>query len=459
MKVGTLRGRLVIAAAAAVLLAVALFGFAASALVASELGDASDRSLRARAGDVARLSASAPALLGSAGALDAASGGRQLDVEVLDARGRIVGRSLSLGARLLPRTGAVERALRDGRGGFDDARIGDRSVRLYAAPLAQAGGPAAGGAVIVASDVSDIDAIADRVRAVLLIAGAIAALLGAAVAAGLVGRALRPLRRLSTGAAQIERSADASQRLPAPGTDDEADELAAALNRMLDALQHAQDRERRLLADASHELRTPLTALAGNVEFLAAHGSTPELIADLQHDTVRLRRLVDDLLILEREGAMQSTTETVDLSALAEDTGAQPRLDVDATPGVIVAGEADALRRALGNLVENALIHGPAEGRVLVLVRATEAEATLAVTDEGPGLPRDAHSAAFERFWRGPDAQGRPGSGLGLAIVQATAARHGGSITVDGATITLHLPLYATSPPPATRPMRDTARR
>jgi len=119
----TLRARLVAASLGAILAALALFGIAASAITAQELRSSLDQALRQRARDVARLSVSAPAVLTAPGALEAPGGGRQVVVEVLDARSRIVARSLTLGARILPRDRAVTRALA-GHSGFEDLQLG-----------------------------------------------------------------------------------------------------------------------------------------------------------------------------------------------------------------------------------------------------------------------------------------------------------------------------------------------
>ncbi len=455
----TLRGRIVLAAAVAVLLAVFAFGMAASRYVEGQLRSATDKSLRERAGDVARLSVSAPAVLQAAGTLDAAPGGRQLDVEVIDARGRVVGRSLSLGARLLPRTPAVTTALRDARAGYADVRIAGQPVRLYAAPLAETGGATAGGAVIVASRVDDIDDLTHGIRTGLLVAGLLAALLGALVAAALVARALAPLRRLSAGAARIEASGDPAQRLPESDAErrDEVQDLAHALNGMLIALESTRERERRLLADASHELRTPLTALAGNVDHLARHGADPELIDDLRDDAARLRRLVDDLLTLEREGSAVAPTDPVALDALVREAAhLDPRVTARVDEPVTVPGDEDALRRAIGNLVENALVHGPPDGPITVALRRDgQGRALVSVTDSGPGIPPQERQAAFERFSRGADAAGRPGAGLGLALVQTTSVRHGGEATIDGSTVTIALPAPPATGPPGPKAARE----
>ena len=109
---------------------------------------------------------------------------------------------------------------------------------------------------------------------------------------------------------------------------------------------------------------------------------------------------------------------------------------------VLVRGEREALGRAVGNLVRNARRHGPPGGRVTVTVRAAGERALVTVADEGPGLSAEEAERAFERFWRGPGAQGA-GSGLGLAIVRAIAERHGGSVRVEGSSFTLDLPREA----------------
>jgi signal transduction histidine kinase len=442
MRPRTLRGRLTAAAALAVVLAVAFLAVCARVLVAHQLYASLDSSLRRRATDVARLSVSAPALLTAPGALESPVAGRQLSVEVLDRQGRFVARSLTLGAKLLPDTKVASDALRHGRGGFADVRLGSEPVRLYAAPLPAEGGSAAGGAVLVASSTTDIDETLHRLGLLLVLSGLLAAGVGGAAAALLTHRGLGPLARVSSAAAEIERTGDASRRLPDPQADDEVGELTRTLNRMLAALDAARLRERRFLADASHELRTPVTSLAGNVDFVARHGVNPEVLADLQLDTQRLQRLVGDLLALERESAGPAPDQPVRLDAVVADAVAgRPRARVIACVPATVRGEPDALRRALDNLLHNAEVHGPPEGDVTVSLTVAEGLAALAVHDEGPGLDPADLEHAFERFWRAPDAAGRPGSGLGLAIVRATAERHGGSVTVDGSTVAIALPM------------------
>jgi two-component system sensor histidine kinase MprB len=438
----TLRARLIAAAGGSIVVAVALFGLATVLLVRAELRSSLDRALRQRAQDVAQLAVSAPAVLTDPGSLEGPGSGRQLAVQVIDSRGRILARSLTLGAQLLPEDRLEMRARVSGRPGFEDITVAGRPYRVYAAPIAQTGGPASGGAVLVASDTSDISDTLSHLGVVLALSGAAAALLAVGAAALLTRRGLRPLRRLADAAGEIERTADPSRRLPESGVADEIGRLEGVLNRMLASLESSRAVERRFLADASHELRTPVTSLLGNVEFAARHGADEEVIADLQRDAARLARLVDDLLVLERSGAAQQDLQAVDLQRLVDDVvGAHTdgRVVAGSVEPVEVRGEADALARVLENLIENGLVHGPPAGRVTVSLRRRGDRALLTVSDEGPGPSPEQHERLFERFWRGSDAADRPGSGLGLSIVSAIVERHGGRVTVDGSAFTVEL--------------------
>jgi signal transduction histidine kinase len=442
----SLRARVAIAAAVAIVVAVVLLGIAVSALLGSQLTGSLDRSLHARAVEVARLAAATPDLLTEPGALEGRITGGALFVEVVDRRGRIVARSGGLGGRVLPATAALRASL-DARHqpGYADAMLGSDAIRLYVAPLGEVGGgAAAGGAVIVAGTTADIDATLRTTHRIIVVCALVAAALAALLATLLARRALGPLRRLSSGARAIERSGDASARLPMPAAGDEVGELAATLNAMLASLERARAAEQRFVADASHELRTPLTALRGNAAYVARHGADPAALADIEADAARLSALLDDLLALAREDAAAPAAggpvelERIARAAAAADADATVLIDADAA-GLTVLGERPALERAVANLVQNARAHGPAGGRITVTISRDGERARLSVSDEGPGLGPDAAEQAFERFWRGPAAAGG-GSGLGLAIVRAIAERHGGSASIDGARFTIELP-------------------
>jgi signal transduction histidine kinase len=444
----TLRARLAVAVAVAVLAAVALFAIVTVLLVRHELRGSLDGALRQRAQQVAQLAVLTPAVLSTPGTLESPASGRQLAVEVIDARGRILARSVTLGARLLPQDRLARAALRPGRTGFEDVRISDRQFRLYAAPIADATGPAAGGAVLVASDTTDISSTTSHLGLVISLIGAAVCVLAALATAILTRRGLRPLQRLAVAAGEIERTADPSRRLPDPAqrrgrtADDEIGALTGVLNRMLAALEQSRAGERRFLADASHELRTPVTTLLGNVEFAARHGADEEVLGELRRDAERLARLVDDLLALERVGASEPELVPVPIADLARELASEhDRVSVaEPAAGVRVRGDLDALRRLLENLIENALVHGPEDGEVTIIVATREHSALVTVADQGRGPDPGERERLFERFWRGQDAAGRPGSGLGLAIVAAIADSHGGRVIVDGPRFTVELP-------------------
>jgi two-component system OmpR family sensor kinase len=436
----TLRLRSVVAAAVGIVVALVLGGALVSVLVSRHLHRSLDHTLRQRAVQIAQLNASAPALLTTPGALDSPVGGTQLLVEVVDRKGAIVARSLSLGGRVLRTGPLVSAAIGDGAATYTNDALGTEQLRVYVAPLANIGGPARGGAVVVAASTHDLDETLASLHLFVVLTGLAAALLGAGAVALLMGRALEPLRRLARGAAEIERTGDPHRRLPLPQTRDEVAQLADTLNDMLASLERSREREGRFLADASHELRTPLTALRGNVEYVARRGATPEVIAELERDADRLARLADDLLVLSREeSGEEPAEEIVDVAALATKlAGSEPDVEAVVEPGVRVRGERAALERAVGNLLQNARKYGPEEGRITVTVAGRDGQALLTVSDEGKGLQPYEAEQAFRRFWRGRNS--RSGSGLGLPIVRAIAERHGGRAYAEGSSFTIELP-------------------
>src|ERR1700722_14152833 len=167
----SLRVRLTLAAAGTILAAVVLFAVATVVIVDHELRSSLTTALRQRAQEVAQLAVSAPAVLNDPGALESPVSGRQIAVEVLNAHGRLLARSDSLGAELLPTGGVTRAALRHATAGSESVTIGGRPFAVYAAPIADAGGPAAGGVVVAASDTSDIAHTTGRLGVLVGLAG------------------------------------------------------------------------------------------------------------------------------------------------------------------------------------------------------------------------------------------------------------------------------------------------
>ncbi len=316
--------------------------------------------------------------------------------------------------------------------------------------------------LVYALPLSDIDHTLARVRVFLLIG-----VLGGAVLALLAGlfvsaRAMRPIVELTDAAREIERTRDASQRLPHPEAEDEIAELARTLENMLGALDSARsdtlsmlDRQREFVADASHELRTPLTSVLANLELLTEElsGEQAETAEAALRSTRRMRRLVGDLLLLARADARRvQPRRPTDLARVLVDAASElgpmadhHELSIHAEPA-IVEGVSDELHRLVLNLLENAVRHTPPGTAVRATTRERDGEAVITVEDEGPGIPPELRQRVFERFVRGGRDGGR-GSGLGLAIVRSVAQSHGGSVTLDepdssaGTRFTIRLPV------------------
>jgi two-component system, OmpR family, sensor kinase len=258
-----------------------------------------------------------------------------------------------------------------------------------------------------------------------------------------VGHALEPLRRLT---AQLKaRRVNALEDLPPTRLPDEVQPLVLALNDLLGRLRAALERERAFMADAAHELRTPLTALHLQMGMLARAGSDSERAAameTLSAGVQRAIRLIEQMLALARqEPRAESHRVPVRLDELAREIVAElvpladaGRIDlgVAAAQPATVAGDPDALRTLLRNLVDNAARYTPPGGRVDVTVETAAAGPRVTVTDDGPGIPPDERARVLDRFYRRAGTT-PTGSGLGLAIVKAIADAHGATVTLaDG---------------------------
>jgi len=239
---------------------------------------------------------------------------------------------------------------------------------------------------------------------------------------------------------------------------DEFADLGAGFDHMAARLQELLDGQRRLLHDVSHELRSPLARLQAAADLMRQQPErAPEFLERIQRDTGRMDRLVGELLTLARldAGMAGDMSERVDLGALMDDIandealeaqGKDCRIEVDVPEGLAVAGSGDMLRRALENVVRNALRHSPRAGTVRLTARADAGGegVGIAIEDQGPGVPEDQLKAIFEPFVRGEGSRGA-GYGLGLAITRRAVAAHGGSVVArnlpgGGLSVVLRLP-------------------
>jgi len=260
-----------------------------------------------------------------------------------------------------------------------------------------------------------------------------------------VSRELRPLTELARSVAR--RTPDALDPISEHGVPAETWPLVRSLNDLLARLQTALQTQRDFIADAAHELRTPLTALQLQTQLLERASDDRDrqaAIGDLRAGLERATHVVQQLLTLARAepGANQPAPVAVDLADLCrqsviDHTALAATRDIDlglaeCPPAVSAAGQAEALRTLLDNLVANAVRYTPAGGRVDVRCGKDDQGIWLEVEDNGPGIPPQERERVFDRFYRRA-GQSASGSGLGLAIVQAIARQHGAQVRLDDA--------------------------
>ncbi|MBI2308851.1 MAG: HAMP domain-containing protein [Rhodocyclales bacterium] len=289
-----------------------------------------------------------------------------------------------------------------------------------------------------------------------LLAGSLVSLLFAALLAGYFSRPIRSLRAAFDAVAEGRLETRAG---PAMGRRrDELADLGGDFDRMVERLQSLLGAQRRLLHDVSHELRSPLARLQAAVGLLQQQPDRAgELVARIERDTARMDQLVGELLTLARlESGMAGTaTAEVDLAAMIETVAADVRFEAEATACAVAVelerplrlrGNGELLRRAVENVLRNALRHSPAGGVVEIAASADAAAdvVSIRIADRGPGVAEADLERIFEPFARGGRAEG-DGYGLGLAITRAVAGMHGGGVRAinrsgGGLAVTITLP-------------------
>ena len=290
------------------------------------------------------------------------------------------------------------------------------------------------------------------------IAGAsgLAALLALLTGLAVARRITRPVTRLI----RVTRAMGGGDRaarvgpVAAPG---ELRELATAFDQMADGLDREEQLRRDLVADIAHELRTPIAVLQAGHEALldGVAEPTPEQLASLRDEVLRLARMVGDLQTLAAAdaAAMQLTLRPGDLASIAATAADSLAGQFEAagitlcrqlTP-VPVLADAHWLHQVVTNLLTNALKFTPAGGLVTIEAGPADGQARLRVSDTGTGIPAEELPRIFNRFWRGRQASTVSGSGIGLAIAAELAQAHGGQLTAasqpgQGTELTLTLP-------------------
>jgi two-component system OmpR family sensor kinase len=285
-----------------------------------------------------------------------------------------------------------------------------------------------------------------NLAALILLVGAAGVLTALAAGWFLAGRALAPIKRISSAAAAVS-SSNLAERIDVSRMETELADLATDFNDAFDRIQHAFEQQTRFTADASHELRTPLSIVLSQSELALRKPRTEdeyrEMLEVIHRAAGRMKGVVEGLLTLARADAGQTSlklsefdlrevvVETCDmLQPIAGERNVVIERRLDHAP---IAADRDRLSEAIANLVSNAIRYNVPGGRVDVTLTNDAECVTLRIADTGPGIAAADRELIFDRFYRVDKARSRAvdGTGLGLAITKWIIDAHGGTITVD----------------------------
>lgn len=297
-----------------------------------------------------------------------------------------------------------------------------------------------GNRLLVGTDLSERRRFTQRLRATTLWGMGLTALLMALIGWWYSRRVAGRVRGVAQACARII-SGDLSRRLPLDGSFDEFDQLAGAVNVMLDRIEQQTAAVRTTFNSAAHDLRAPLHRIRSRLEAQLQHGSldaegskaTQATIGDLE----RVQRTLAMLLQIAQAEAGGGAAEPVDLAQLAQELvelyspEARERgveLSLHGAGAAVITGHRQLLAQLCTNLLENAIKYVSAGGRVECAVRSEAGRVTLSVGDNGPGIPETARSSMLLPFRRLERDAAVPGSGLGLSLVAAVVRLHGGTL-------------------------------
>ncbi|MDO8586371.1 MAG: heavy metal sensor histidine kinase [Armatimonadota bacterium] len=353
-------------------------------------------------------------------------------------------------------------AIRSNEYAYETTVLGRSDLRFISLPVS--GDRKLRYVVQVATPLDRMQATLSRMRFLLILCGV--AMLSIMTAGGwfITGRALSPVRKMAATARRIG-AGKIDERLVAPDSGDEIEELARTFNDMIDRLEGAYRQVKRFTADASHELRTPLTIMKGEIEVALRKARSPEaqeqVLRSALEEINHMSKIVDRLLTLARIDSGEAVLEmaTVDLDEtlraacrqyepLARARGCE--LVVRSASQSTVRGDKQRLMELVGNLLDNSIKYSPTGGSIEVTLSPRNHGFVISVTDMGVGIASKDLPRVFERFYRGQNSRTRhvQGSGLGLSICKWIAETHGGRIEVrsqigKGSTFAVWLPSLA----------------
>lgn len=366
-------------------------------------------------------------------------------VRILDPLGNLVASPFGREEDELPLSAEGLQTLQGGSDWWQTELVSDEEMLIYSRPVIV--NDKVTYIVQVARPLTERNRTLQSLVTTLLIAGSLITLIAFGIGWLFSGITLAPIHRITKTAKAIGDERDFARRVDYNGPQDEVGQLASTFNAMLTRLQdafqkveHSLEMQRNFVADVSHELRTPLTTLRGNLGLLKRNPA-PEIQADILNDmddeSDRLIRLVNDLLQLARADAGRSLAkESVEVSSLLEEVIRQSQLldpkrkiQLDGTNQLQVKGDRDALKQVLIVVLDNAMKHS--SGEIKVTSKKLGKKIEIRVQDQGEGIPPEKLKHVFDRFYRGEESASNPGFGLGLPIAKTLVNEMDGEIEME----------------------------
>ena len=309
----------------------------------------------------------------------------------------------------------------------------------------------------IAQDCSDDRQFADEFAVLLLVMAAGGAVVSGAIAVGVTKRALRPLQQMAQAVERVD-ARQLRERVPTRGWPRELEPLAAAFNRMVARLESSFTRLSQFSADLAHEFRTPIGNMRGEAEVVLTKARMSNdyraVIESSVEEYDRLSGMIDSLLFLARSETADAPIEcslfdagaaVAKIADFFETALEEQDIKISCIGECEVYAEPILFRRAVNNLVSNAVHVTPPGGTVIISIVTGESFSKIAVTDSGPGIASEHLSRVFDRFYRVDASRHSKGNGLGLALVQSIMQIHKGEASIvseigRGTTVTLTFP-------------------
>ncbi|MCL2388216.1 MAG: HAMP domain-containing histidine kinase [Defluviitaleaceae bacterium] len=308
------------------------------------------------------------------------------------------------------------------------------------------------GAVLIGASMAELDSAISEMYRIMFVAMVVSAVLAFVLIYISSTTISRPLRQINEAAGVIA-GGDFDKRIPVRGND-EVSRLAIQFNKMAESLQE-QDRIRNaFIANLSHDIRSPLTSMRGFLTAIAdgtvSADEQPYYLGIILDESERLIKLSNDILDIQRiqDSEVALHKSVFDINDLIRKTilgfsrrALEKRLMVTsrfAHPADMVEADEGKIRRALYNLIDNAVKFTQEDGEITIETTTTKNKVSVSVSDNGRGMTAEEQKYIFDRFYKGDHSRGqdKKGSGLGLSIVKGFIRAHGEKLTVESSTET-----------------------